>query len=123
MALTILLSCAAVLLGTSAFAVAGARRSATTFFVYLVTLAVSASALGVAATALVSSPASAQTMQLPIGLPWLGAHFRLDALAAFFLVVVNLGGITASLYGLGYGAHEACAAAACCRSSRRFWPA
>ena len=44
---------------------------------------------------------------LPIGLPWLGAHFRLDPLAAAFLVVVNLGGATASLYGLGYGRHEA----------------
>ena len=45
-------------------------------------------------------------MRLPIGLPWLGAHFRLDPLAAAFLVVVNLGGATASLYGLGYGRHE-----------------
>ncbi|WFU40433.1 hydrogenase 4 subunit B [Bradyrhizobium sp. CB82] len=43
---------------------------------------------------------------LPIGLPWLGAHFRLDALSAFFLVVVNLGGVAASLFALGYGAHE-----------------
>ena len=43
---------------------------------------------------------------LPVGLPWLGAHFRLDALACFFLVVVNLGGASASLYGLGYGHHE-----------------
>jgi hydrogenase-4 component B len=25
------------------------------------------------------------TMALPLGLPWLGAHFRLDALSAFFL--------------------------------------
>ena len=45
-------------------------------------------------------------LTLPLGLPWLGAHFRLDALAAFFLLVVNLGGATASLYGLGYGRHE-----------------
>ncbi|MCK7475980.1 MAG: hypothetical protein MZV49_26350 [Rhodopseudomonas palustris] len=43
---------------------------------------------------------------LPIGLPWLGAHFRLDALSAFFLVVINLGGALASLYALGYGRHE-----------------
>src|ERR1043165_2712602 len=43
---------------------------------------------------------------LPLGLPWLGSHFRSDALAAFFLVVVNLGGAVASLYGLGYGRHE-----------------
>ncbi|MBR0719539.1 hydrogenase 4 subunit B [Bradyrhizobium liaoningense] len=43
---------------------------------------------------------------LPVGLPWLGAHFRLDALSAFFLVVVNLGGAAASLFALGYGSHE-----------------
>ena len=46
------------------------------------------------------------TVGLPLGLPWLGAHFRIDALAAFFLIVVNLGGATASLFALGYGQHE-----------------
>src|SRR5690606_14632112 len=48
----------------------------------------------------------ASTARLPLGLPWLGAHFRVDALAAFFLAVVNLGGAAASLYGFGYGRHE-----------------
>jgi hydrogenase-4 component B len=43
---------------------------------------------------------------LPLGLPWLGAHFRIDALAAFFVIVVNLGGASASLFALGYGRHE-----------------
>jgi formate hydrogenlyase subunit 3/multisubunit Na+/H+ antiporter MnhD subunit len=43
---------------------------------------------------------------LPLGLTWLGAGFRIDALAAFFLVVVNLGGAAASLFALGYGRHE-----------------
>lgn len=43
---------------------------------------------------------------LPLGLPWLGAHFRIDALAAFFLVVINLGSAAASLFALGYGRHE-----------------
>lgn len=43
---------------------------------------------------------------LPMGLPWLGAHFRIDALSAFFLVVINLGGAAASLFALGYGRHE-----------------
>jgi formate hydrogenlyase subunit 3/multisubunit Na+/H+ antiporter MnhD subunit len=47
-----------------------------------------------------------QALSLPIGLPWSGAHFRLDALAAFFLVVVNLGGAGASLFAIGYGEHE-----------------
>jgi len=106
MALTILLYSVAVLLGTSALAVAGARRSATPFFIYLLTLAVSASALGIAAAMLVGAPTSTQTLQLTVGLPWLGAHFRLDALAALFLVVINLGGFTSGLYGIGYGAHE-----------------
>src|SRR5207237_6970799 len=56
--------------------------------------------------ALPAPPRLAATLALPIGLPWLGAHFRLDALSAFFLVVANLGGAAASLYGLGYGRHE-----------------
>ncbi len=43
---------------------------------------------------------------LPLGIPWLGAHFRLDALSAFFLAVVNLGAAGASLFALGYGRHE-----------------
>jgi formate hydrogenlyase subunit 3/multisubunit Na+/H+ antiporter MnhD subunit len=36
----------------------------------------------------------------------LGSHFRLDPLAAFFLTVINLGGVLSSLYALGYGRHE-----------------
>jgi formate hydrogenlyase subunit 3/multisubunit Na+/H+ antiporter MnhD subunit len=59
--------------------------------------------LGLSALALGGEPAVAA---LPVGLPWLQAHFRIDALSAFFLVVVNLGGLAASLYGIGYGAHE-----------------
>ena len=47
-----------------------------------------------------------QSLVLPIGLPWVGAHFRLDALSAFFLALVNLGAASASLYALGYGRHE-----------------
>ncbi len=44
---------------------------------------------------------------LPLGLPWIGAHFRLDALSGFFLVVLGLGGAAASLYGIGYMRHAA----------------
>ncbi|WP_375306962.1 hydrogenase 4 subunit B [Bradyrhizobium sp. A11] len=59
-----------------------------------------------ALSGLLHSPQPAPSAVLPIGLPWLGAHFRLDALSAFFLVVVNLGGVAASLFALGYGRHE-----------------
>src|SRR5262249_50054185 len=52
----------------------------------------------------VRQPTSSIT--LPLGLPWLGAHFRVDALAAFFLTVVNVGGAAASLFALGYGQDE-----------------
>jgi formate hydrogenlyase subunit 3/multisubunit Na+/H+ antiporter MnhD subunit len=56
--------------------------------------------------ALVSLGAAPATVILPIGLPWTGAHFHLDPLAAFFLAVVGLGSAGASLYALGYGRHE-----------------
>ena len=52
------------------------------------------------------SAAPPLTLALPIGVPWLGAHLRLDALSAFFLVVVDLGALGASLFALGYGRHE-----------------
>lgn len=44
---------------------------------------------------------------LPLGLPWLGAHFALDALSGFFILVLGLGAAAASLYGIGYGRHLA----------------
>lgn len=71
--------------------------------VYGVSLAISGIAFAVALSHLVTDTTAVLT--LPLGLPWLGAHFRLDALAAFFLVVVNLGGAMASLYALGHGRH------------------
>jgi formate hydrogenlyase subunit 3/multisubunit Na+/H+ antiporter MnhD subunit len=46
------------------------------------------------------------SITLPLGLPWLGAHFRIDALSAFFLAVIALGAFAASLFALGYARHE-----------------
>jgi hydrogenase-4 component B len=103
--LTWLLWCIAALLGTGVAAAALARHRATSVAVYAVALCVSTAALVMACAFLVAQAPTAG-MTLPVGLPWLGAHFRLDALAAFFLVVINLGGATASLYGLGYGSQE-----------------
>jgi formate hydrogenlyase subunit 3/multisubunit Na+/H+ antiporter MnhD subunit len=106
MALEGLLWCVATLLGTSVAAVATARRRVSTPLVYGLALGATTIALGIAVSSLLAGGARANVLSLPVGLPWLGAHFRLDALAAFFLLVVNLGGATASLYGLGYGRHE-----------------
>jgi formate hydrogenlyase subunit 3/multisubunit Na+/H+ antiporter MnhD subunit len=103
MSLALILVCIALLLATGAGAVV-VRRDATRL-VYRASLALTSLVLIVAAAHLVSWGGAA-TIVLPLGLPWIGAHFRLDALAAFFLVVVNLGGAAASAYGLGYGQHE-----------------
>ncbi len=43
---------------------------------------------------------------LPLGLPWIGANFHFDALTAFFMVILGIGGGAISLYAVGYGRHE-----------------
>jgi formate hydrogenlyase subunit 3/multisubunit Na+/H+ antiporter MnhD subunit len=106
MALEGLLWCVATLLGTSVAAVAMARSRVSTPLVYGLALGATTIALAIAVSFLLAGGTPANALSLPVGLPWLGAHFRLDALAAFFLLVVNLGSATASLYGLGYGRHE-----------------
>ena len=100
-----LLLCAAALLGTALLAVASARAQSATSIVYGATFVISVAAATAAIAALIGRGAPAGLV-LPIGLPWIGAHFRIDALSAFFLSVVNVGGATASLYALGYGQHE-----------------
>lgn len=60
----------------------------------------------IAALAALLGRAPDATFAIPLGVPWIGAHFRLDPLAAFFLIIVNLGGAITSLYALGYGQHE-----------------
>lgn len=47
-----------------------------------------------------------EQLVLPIGLPWLGMHFRLDALSTTFLLVVTLVGGLVSLFAVGYGRNE-----------------
>src|SRR5260370_6894999 len=63
-------------------------------------------ALAVALVQLVGGSGMPPAVTLPVGLPWLGAQFRMDMLAAFFLVVVNLGAAAACLFAIGYGRHE-----------------
>jgi formate hydrogenlyase subunit 3/multisubunit Na+/H+ antiporter MnhD subunit len=105
-AIVLQLSCVAALLATSILAIGLGRAKRATDVIYGATLAICVVGLFAALDWLIAGKADASGMTLPIGLPWLGAHFRLDVLAAFFLAVVNLGGASASLYGLGYGHHE-----------------
>ena len=94
------------LLALSILAVIGARSRAATQIIYGLCLGLSALLLANGAIHLAHPADAAPEITLPLGLPWLGAHFRLDALASFFLIIVNLGAMAASLYALGYGAHE-----------------
>ena len=97
----------ATLLGASALAIVLGRSSAATPVIYGMTLAASLVGLFANILWLVHGAVTPSVLTLPLGLPWLGAHFRLDSLAAYFLLVINLGSAAASLYALGYGRHEA----------------
>jgi len=95
---------AGALLGVG-FLAAASRGAVGTRFVYGACLAISGVLCALALGHLIGG-AKAETLVLPLGLPWIGARFRIDTLAAFFLAIVNLGAAAASLYGLGYGRHE-----------------
>jgi formate hydrogenlyase subunit 3/multisubunit Na+/H+ antiporter MnhD subunit len=103
--LIVILACAAALLALAPFAVMIVRSSVATLIVYGASIIVTAISLAAAVTHLLGADATA-TRTLPLGVPWLGAHFRLDSLSAFFLVVVDFGALCASLFALGYGTRE-----------------
>jgi hydrogenase-4 component B len=105
-AVALILLCTAALLATGVGAVFLARSRHATPFVYGAACAASVVALIVALGRVTSAPVESPILILPLGLPWLGAHFRIDPLSALFLIIVNVGGAASSLYGLGYGRHE-----------------
>jgi hydrogenase-4 component B len=100
------LACAAVLLATAPVAVALGNSARARPVVYGLSLIATLALLAIALSALLGFSEASSVVTLPLGIPWLGAHFRLDALSAFFLAVVNLGAAAASLFALGYGRHE-----------------
>jgi hydrogenase-4 component B len=103
--LTVILACAATLLALAVLAVTAARSAAATPVIYGASMIVAAISLAAAAIHLLGAQTPA-SLTLPLGVPWLGAHFRLDTLSAFFLVVIDVGAVSASLFALGYGNHE-----------------
>jgi len=105
MDLNVILGSAGGLLGVGVLAVAAARWRWATAAVYVATLAATLTAMVYGLGHLLTA-AAPEVITLPLGLPWIGVHFRLDALSAFFLILVNLGGAAASLFGVGYGQHE-----------------
>ncbi|MGH7024917.1 MAG: hydrogenase 4 subunit B [Caulobacteraceae bacterium] len=82
------------------------RGAAARWVTYGGAFLVCAGACALAGLSLIGLVGPSSDVSLPLGLPWIGARFHLDPLAAVFLVVVNLGGAAASFYALGYGRHE-----------------
>ncbi len=105
MTLAVVLACAVFLLALAPLAVAVRGIQAASPLIYGASLAASVVSLAASLVHLLAA-APPETVALPLGIPWLGSHFRLDALSAFFLIVVDLGAAGASLFALGYGKHE-----------------
>ena len=99
------LAAVGVLLVLAVVIVFARRWSLATPFLYAACLAISLGLLALNLSYLLWE-AAPEDITLPLGLPWVGAHFHVDALSVFFLAVINLGSLAASLYGIGYGRHE-----------------
>jgi formate hydrogenlyase subunit 3/multisubunit Na+/H+ antiporter MnhD subunit len=93
------------LFALSILAIATGRWRGTSMLVYCLALILSLALMVGGLTRLLMATAP-DTIVLPLGLPWIGTHFRADPLSEFFLVIVNLGAAAASLFAIGYGRHE-----------------
>ncbi|WP_372399194.1 hydrogenase 4 subunit B [Azospirillum sp. HJ39] len=96
------LSSILLLFSAALLAVAARNRHWTANAVYGATAAACGLTVLWAVTTLATGAVVPAALTLPIGLPWSGSHLRADALSVFFLLVVNGGGLTASLFGWGY---------------------
>lgn len=59
-------------------------------------------AIAAAAVAHLAGNVAPVSLVLPVGLPGAVTHLRVDSLSALFLLVVNVGGVTACLFGMGH---------------------
>ena len=105
MMLSVVIVCAATLLALDPIAVLMVRSPAATRVIYAASMVTTAISLAAAMIHLLAVR-TPEAVAFPVGVPWLGAHLRLDALSAFFVAVVDLGAMSASLFALGYGEHE-----------------
>lgn len=104
--LTVVLACLAADLALAGLAVLLGGRKWFSPTLYLACAAIAAAEIAVAAGFLMTAGDAVQMLRLPLGVPWIGARFQLDALSAFFLLVLGIASLAASLYAVGYGRHE-----------------
>lgn len=87
------------------FAVLAGRRDWAHAVVYAGCFAASAALLAGGLHYLGGRAGAAPALVVPLGLPWIGAHFRIDNLTALFLLIINLSAAAASAFAVGYGGH------------------
>jgi hydrogenase-4 component B len=92
------------LLVLAAAATIGVRKPILPRLIYPICAGLCAGLGGLSLLGLATS--GAETLVLPLGVPWIGSHFRLDPLASLFLAIVGFGGCAASVYAIGYSRHE-----------------
>src|SRR5512132_2712939 len=97
MILRAILGCIAIQVLTGLIAVGFSRAAFAGVAVYGATFTACVIIVALAFPELAAEDASASELVLPLGIPWVGAYF---------LVIVGLGGMAASAYGIGYGRHE-----------------
>lgn len=104
--LPITLSSVGAFLFLAPLAAAIGRSRPATAILYGAACVASLVALAAALVQLIARVGPAPELTLPLGVPWIGAHFRMDALSSFFIAVVDLGAAVSSFYAIGYGRHE-----------------
>jgi formate hydrogenlyase subunit 3/multisubunit Na+/H+ antiporter MnhD subunit len=63
-------------------------------------------ALGVAAAIRLVAGGDVAELDLPLGLPWMGTHFRLDDLACFFMAAINIATAMVMVFADGYASRQ-----------------
>jgi len=107
LSIIVILGTMAGLLATGLVAPVFARAMFAHRLIYGLSFALAAVSAVTVIVHMLAPPSGPATLVLPIGLPWVKAHFRIDQLSAFFLLVVNLLGAAASWFAWLYGRHEA----------------
>lgn len=94
---------AAVIAAVASAAVSLTARGRVAILQYLAfPLAGLSGVLAVVAAVLLMQTGDVQTLQLPLGLPWLPWHVRLDVLSALFLLIVGIVTCAVAIFGPGY---------------------
>lgn len=63
-------------------------------------------AIGIAAAIRLLAGGDVTELELPLGLPWIGVHFRLDDLACFFMAAINLAAAIVMVFADGYARRQ-----------------